>query len=45
MGQVCSVKKKNVWSAILSNYLVLFIFVYVSREMGSNSEMEPKWFK
>ena len=37
--------KKNAWSAILSSYLVLFIFVYVSREMGSNREMEPKWLQ
>ena len=27
------------------SYLVLFIFAYVLREMGSNREMEPKWFQ
>ena len=37
--------KKNMWSAIVSSYLVLFIFVYVSREMRSNREMEPKWLQ
>ena len=38
-------RKKNAWSAIVSSYLVLFIFVYVSKEMGSNREMEPKWLQ
>ena len=46
MRRVCSVKKKkNAWSAIVSSYLVSFIFVYVSREMRSNREMKPKWFQ
>ena len=37
--------KKNVWITIVSSYLVLFIFVYVLREMGSNREMELRWFQ
>ena len=49
MGQVCSVKQKtekNAWSAIVPDYyLVLFIFAYVLREMGSNKEMKLKWFQ
>ena len=38
-------KEKNAWRTIVSSYLVLLIFVYVSREMGSNKEMEPKWLQ
>ena len=36
-------RQKNMWSAIVSSYMVLFVFVYVSREMESNREMETKW--
>ena len=38
-------KKKNMWSAIVPCYLVLFIFVYVSREMWSDREIKPKRFQ
>ena len=38
-------RKQNEWSAIVPGYLVLFIFVYVSREMENNREMKPKWFQ
>ena len=41
---VCLVKK-NAWITIVSSYLLLFIFVYVLREMGSNREMELRWFQ
>ena len=37
--------QKRVWSAIVPGYLVLFIFVCVSSEMGSDREIKPKWFQ
>ena len=48
MGQVCLVKtkkQKNVWSATVLGYYVMFIFVDASREMGSDREMKLKWFQ
>ena len=37
--------RKNAWGTIVLSYLVLFIFVYVSREMGINRVIEPEWFQ